>query len=272
EPFRNGGVLRNRFVMRTPSGGLLAAFGPWGHFEVEGAPCMQLVDASSSCDDALERCQDWTVVSASPVVNEIPEEVAQEAQRIAAAKARDLSSYRDGNDCAFVLPSDPLALRGALYKDHFEDSTRVVDAAATWTCAVCLRGSECDEVRRLDCGHCFHSECIKAWFRRGRCSVCPLGRCPVSKDIVAAVRAEMDFSLSAGGAWPLLPDNTLAQDTRSLAIGEERCHGRLPHDRGGTGWRRFRAEDFNPVVLVQIPAGGSVWDPGGRAAGRSSVV
>lgn len=169
--------------------------------------------------------------------------------------------YRDGNDCAFVLPSDPLALRGALYKDHFEDSTRVVDAAATWTCAVCLRGSECDEVRRLDCGHCFHSECIKAWFRRGRCSVCPLGRCPVSKDIVAAVRAEMDFSLSAGGAWPLLPDNTLAQDTRSLAIGEERCHGRLPHDRGGTGWRRFRAEDFNPVVLVQIPAGGSVWDP-----------
>ncbi|CAE7938988.1 unnamed protein product, partial [Symbiodinium necroappetens] len=122
-------------------------------------------------------------------------------------------------------------------------------------------------VRRLDCGHCFHSECIKAWFRRGRCSVCPLGRCPVSKDIVAAVRAEMDFSLSAGGAWPLLPDNTLAQDTRSLAIGEERCHGRLPHDRGGTGWRRFRAEDFNPVVLVQIPAGGSVWDPGGRAVG-----
>ncbi|CAE7240065.1 unnamed protein product [Symbiodinium sp. CCMP2592] len=120
----------------------------------------------------------------------------------------------------------------------------------TWTCAVCLQKSECDEVRRLNCGHCFHSECIKAWFRRGRCSLCPLGRCPVSKDIVAAVRAEMDFSLPAGGAWQHLPDSTLAQDARSPAMSEERCRGLLPHDRGGTGWRRFRAEDFNPVVLA----------------------
>lgn len=67
---------------------------------------------------------------------------------------------------------------------------------STWRCAICLHGGF--QVRRLACGHAFHGACVVAWLRRGR--HCPLGRCPVAGEVLAAVRRQMDFGALPSGA------------------------------------------------------------------------
>ena len=51
-------------------------------------------------------------------------------------------------------------------------------------CAVCLVDfEEGEEIRRLDCGHCYHGECIGEWLKRR--AVCP--KC-AGKVVVKATR------------------------------------------------------------------------------------
>ncbi|CAK8993417.1 unnamed protein product [Durusdinium trenchii] len=133
EHYRNGGVARSRFVLcdDEDEGKLLAVFGLFGHF-AEGAPFMQLAGSFSETSDLLDRCEDWTVVSTQPVLIEVPEEVRQEAARIARIKADELWGLQmlgDGNMRNFVLRStssitDPKELRMNLYIDSFAASTK----------------------------------------------------------------------------------------------------------------------------------------------------
>lgn len=257
EHYRNGGVARSRFVLcdDEDEGKLLAVFGLFGHF-AEGAPFMQLAGSFSETSDLLDRCEDWTVVSTQPVLIEVPEEVRQEAARIARIKADELWGLQmlgDGNMRNFVLRStssitDPKELRMNLYIDSFAASTKDISVDSVWSCAICLGGAEAGaSVRQLPCGHCFHGDCIKAWLRRGR--QCPLGRCGVPQEARAAVRKLMEFRVPEEGAWPTLPPDVVKQDIG----GPQRVGppGRLPHLRSNSGWKRFRAKDFNAGILVQ---------------------
>ena len=43
------------------------------------------------------------------------------------------------------------------------------------TCAICIESQHEHTHSRLECGHCFHKACIKAWFKRS--TTCPMCRC-----------------------------------------------------------------------------------------------
>jgi len=258
EHYFNGGVARSRFVLcdDTAENRLVAVFGLFGHFS-EGAPFMQIAGGAFP---EMESCDDWIVVSTETMLTSVPDEVEEEAARIAAVKAAEHSGAgpfgrwpRDGNDRVFVLAkrtgtatSDPSELRVNLYRDSFAASTREISVDPVWSCAICL-GADGNAVRQLPCGHAFHGACIKAWLRRGQ--QCPLGRCPVPKEVLAALRRLMDFSLPETGAWPTLPQDVVKQDLPFPA--GARRPGRLPHLRHSQGWQRFRANDFNAQILVQ---------------------
>ena len=256
EHYRNGGVARSRFVLcAADDGHLVAVFGIFGHF-AEGAPFMQI---ASGDFPEMEGHEDWVVVSTEPVLTTVPDEVKEEAARIASVKAGELQVSpwsRDGNQRMFLLrdrtassTSDPCELRVNLYRDNFEVSTQEICVDPAWSCAICLGGfSDSESVRRLACGHAFHSGCIKAWLRRGQ--RCPLGRCHVPKEVLAALRRLMDFSMPEAGAWPTLPQDVVKQEVPASSL-ERRAPGPLPHLRHSQGWRRFRAEDFNAEILVE---------------------
>lgn len=259
EHYFNGGVARSRFVLcdDTSDSRLVAVFGLFGHFS-EGAPFMQIAGGAFP---EMESCEDWIVVSTETVLTSVPDEVEEEAARIAAVKTAERSGAgpfgrpRDGNERIFVLAkrtgtstSDPSELRVNLYRDSFAASTREISVDPAWSCAICLGASDGNAVRQLPCGHTFHGACIKAWLRRGQ--RCPLGRCQVPKEVLAALRRLMDFSMPETGAWPTLPQDVVKQDLPFPAL-RARRPGQLPHLRHTQGWRRFRANDFNAQILVQ---------------------
>lgn len=209
EHYFNGGVARSRFVLCdvTSDNRLVAVFGLFGHFS-EGAPFMQIAGGAFP---EMESCEDLIVVSTETVLTSVPDEVEEEAARIAAVKAAEHSGAgpfgwpRDGNERVFVLAkrtgtstSDPSELRVNLYRDSFAASTREISVDPAWSCAICL-GADAGAVRQLPCGHAFHGACIK------------------------------DLPFPAGARRP----------------------GRLPHLRHTQGWQRFRANDFNAQILVQ---------------------
>lgn len=63
-------------------------------------------------------------------------------------------------------------------------------------CVVCLCGlKEGEQVRRLDCSHVFHRECLDGWFDHSNLS-CPLCRAPlVPEEHVAGVERRMGRDL-----------------------------------------------------------------------------
>lgn len=44
-------------------------------------------------------------------------------------------------------------------------------------CPICLLAVKKRAMAQLDCGHCFHTKCIRSWFR-GRPLTCPMCRAP----------------------------------------------------------------------------------------------
>ncbi|CAJ1329859.1 unnamed protein product [Effrenium voratum] len=241
EHYRNGGVAKSRFVLCDEGGSPLAVFGVlFGH--AEGAPFVQIVGEAGD-EETLEPFEDWVVVATEQVVTAVPEEVEREAARIASVKARERRWPGDGN--LRPVPAPSAELRASLYRDSFAASTQEIEVDASWTCAICLRGPE-PLPRQLPCGHAFHGACIKAWLRHG--SKCPLGRCLVHQDVLAALRTAMDFSLPEMGAWPMLPADVV-KDSGVAEHGNGRAA--LPHERRGRGWQRFRCKDFNAQILVE---------------------
>ena len=84
------------------------------------------------------------------------------------------------------------------------------------------------------------------------------------------------------GAWPTLPQDVVKQDVPASSL-DRRAPGRLPHLRHSqgqfmgspqqpvvviyslqktSGWRRFRAEDFNAEILAPGIGGERGWDHG----------
>jgi hypothetical protein len=116
-----------------------------------------------------------------------------------------------------------------------------------WMCVICL-DEDANDVILIDCGHTFHSRCVRKWFRRSE--GCPLCR-RKCRHGPAVVQPEMDFELQS---WPMLPASVIEQDT--ITQSQERVQAvrdrRGPFSIGAMNKRRRElAERFGCEVPAQ---------------------
>jgi len=273
DSWQSGGVSRCQFLVQGQGGSILAVFGMFSSSRTTGSDeALRLDVADGRRDDILNTLQSWTIASTLPLSTSLPEEVAQEARRIATAKSLELKWKGDGNNrCCplYDIEGNALqcsSLRASLYEGHGVAAIGTPEQQ-NWICAVCLcrAGDESGESPyvELQCGHTFHRRCIQPWFRRcsrGSGNFCPMGRCFVTADAMAASRLTMRFSL-ASSAWARLPENVIAEDhalvgqmkvweLRELRAASNSCVRPLvPHKRARGGWKGFREADFNTKIL-----------------------